>query len=244
MLTKTSFNKIFADTIIGGGFFEGDDYYRRYRDRYFNTLRYIERTSGLARGLRVLDVGSGQFACLLQELADAKPVILDVDDAIAEAVSAREIPFVCHSLAADSDPPLDRASFDVIIMAEVVEHLPTPPYQSLERLRPLLSADGSLFVTTPNVARPRNIAKLLVHGGFHQHWEVPDPPRPLGHVREYSLDETTWQCRRAGYTRVTGDLVQLSMGASSLGAKAWRYACAPLRLYPKLRDSIIVRAQP
>lgn len=47
--------------------------------------------------------------------------------------------------------PFAPGSFDLIVCADVVEHL-REPEAALARLRPLLRSDGRLLITTPNVA--------------------------------------------------------------------------------------------
>ena len=47
--------------------------------------------------------------------------------------------------------PLEPASFDVVLLGDVIEHL-RDPVAALARLRPLLRPGGRLVLSTPNVA--------------------------------------------------------------------------------------------
>jgi SAM-dependent methyltransferase len=47
------------------------------------------------------------------------------------------------------DAPFEPGSFDLIVMAEVIEHLPQPPAY-LRAAHRLLAPRGTLFLTTPN----------------------------------------------------------------------------------------------
>lgn len=105
----------------------------------------------VGRSVRVLDVGcsSGYLARKLVEQG-CSVVGIDVDERAAEA--ARE---VCEDvLVGDVETmalPFERASFDVVLCGDTIEHL-RDPRGFLERVQPLLRRDGRLVLTTPNVA--------------------------------------------------------------------------------------------
>jgi SAM-dependent methyltransferase len=100
---------------------------------------------------RVLDVGcsSGYLAERLQARG-AAVVGLEVDE--RAAAEARRF---CESVRVGDvetmDLPFEPASFDVILCGDLIEHL-RDPQAFLERVRPLLKADGRLVLSTPNVA--------------------------------------------------------------------------------------------
>jgi 2-polyprenyl-3-methyl-5-hydroxy-6-metoxy-1,4-benzoquinol methylase len=59
--------------------------------------------------------------------------------------------------------PYDGASFDVIVSAEVIEHLENPRFVAREMFR-LLRPGGALLLTTPNNESWRSLLSLLVRG--------------------------------------------------------------------------------
>lgn len=81
----------------------------------------------------------------------------------------------------------DLPKYDIIIMAEVLEHLYTSPLLVLGFLKSLLTKDGILIVQTPNaVAIHRRIKMLLGSNPFEQiRKEYINP----GHFREYTATE-------------------------------------------------------
>jgi len=99
----------------------------------------------------VLDVG-GSSGYLSSELAarGARVILVDLDEAaVSEArASGREAHPVDLSREA---PPLPPASVDLILCADVLEHLPDPA-AALRRLRPLLAPRGRLVASVPNGA--------------------------------------------------------------------------------------------
>lgn len=57
--------------------------------------------------------------------------------------------------------PFKDNFFDIIICTEVVEHLPQSPTHALREMHRVTNKNGSLLVTTPNIARSINRVKLL-----------------------------------------------------------------------------------
>jgi 2-polyprenyl-3-methyl-5-hydroxy-6-metoxy-1,4-benzoquinol methylase len=125
-----------------------DDLTRRYSPE--NRTRQQELLNALAgytQGRRLLDVGCGDGQ-LLQTAKDEGWDALGID--LSESAI-----LLCHrrELAASKtdffDGSLDEKRFDVIIMSELVEHVPSPQ-RFLKRAEELLAADGVLYLTTPN----------------------------------------------------------------------------------------------
>jgi hypothetical protein len=91
----------------------------------------------------------------------------------------------------------DLGPYDVIVFAEVVEHLYTAPDLVLAYLRQLLRAEGILILQTPNAAALRKRVKLLL--GLNPFERIrPDRSNP-GHFREYTLSELREILAHAGF---------------------------------------------
>jgi 2-polyprenyl-3-methyl-5-hydroxy-6-metoxy-1,4-benzoquinol methylase len=125
-----------------------EDVTRRYspenRTRQQELLKALE---GYTRGRRLLDVGCG----LGQLLETAKD---EGWDAVGIDLSETAI-LLCHrrGLSAFNTDffhgSLDEQRFDVIVMSELIEHVPSPQ-RFLKRAEELLEDDGVLYLTTPN----------------------------------------------------------------------------------------------
>ena len=100
---------------------------------------------------RVLEIGcsSGYLAKPLRERGNT---IVGVE---LDAEAAREAEQWCEQVIVGdleaTSLPLEAASFDVVLCGDVVEHL-RDPAGALARLRPLLKPDGTLVLSTPNIA--------------------------------------------------------------------------------------------
>ncbi len=89
----------------------------------------------------------------------------------------------------DSDFPYPDASFDLVVFAEILEHLLMDPVSVLLEIRRILTDDGKLILTTPNVARAENAFRLVDGSNIY------DPYSGYGpygrHNREYTMAELT-----------------------------------------------------
>ena len=57
------------------------------------------------------------------------------------------------------------ASLDVILCLDILEHL-VDPWQQVQKLTPLLAANGRLIISVPNIRNLKFIMKLLLSGDF------------------------------------------------------------------------------
>lgn len=86
---------------------------------------------------------------------------------------------------------------DIIIMAEVLEHLFTAPSLVLTYLEHQLNENGFLIIQTPNAAALKNRIRLMLgKNPFEMIRENADNP---GHFREYTFNELTIIAKRAGF---------------------------------------------
>jgi len=88
----------------------------------------------------------------------------------------------------ENDPfPYMISEFDVVIFAEIIEHLLNDPCKVIREIKRVLKPGGILIVTTPNVARLENVARLISGENIY------DPYSGYGpygrHNREYNRHE-------------------------------------------------------
>lgn len=101
----------------------------------------------------------------------------------------------------ETDPfPYPDDRFDVILFCEVVEHLTHDPVRVMNEIRRVLRPDGTLILTTPNVARLENVARFIAGANIY------DPYSGYGpygrHNREYNRHELSLLLRYTGFTVV------------------------------------------
>ena len=235
------FDELYDSRIVGGGFFETDEYYRREKERYWRSLELLCGL-GIAAPAKILEIGGGQLALLSKMLFGDDCTVADISQKYAAPFRSAGIELVTFNLM---DPGASKINdeFDVIILLEVIEHIPLPAHVVIESIKPLLKRQGLLFMTTPNLFRMRNLIRMLLGVEFLDRFTVPQPGQGLGHQLEYSANHLQWQLERAGMKVVK--LTHDSMGRTghSLKARVARRLLAPFELRPIWRNALVAAAR-
>lgn len=148
--------------------------------------------------------------------------------------------------------PFESNSFDLVVCTEVLEHLPQSPAHTIRQMYRVAKPGGSLLVTTPNIARSINRAKLLLGKSVAY---------PLSHVledtniyhrhnREYTLHELEtliehagWKITEASYF-VSYTPMRRRVRPDSPLLKLGKWANYFLMLaFPPLRDTLLILAE-
>jgi 2-polyprenyl-3-methyl-5-hydroxy-6-metoxy-1,4-benzoquinol methylase len=118
-----------------------------------------------------------------------------------------------------SDLPLDADAYDMIVMAEVIEHLYIAPTLVLPAFRRCLKAGGILLVTTPNgVALSTQVWMLSGRNPFEMLRENLDNP---GHFREYTRPEMLTLGTTAGFSSTLVDRQDVYRSNLPLRIMSW-----------------------
>lgn len=154
-----------------------------YRTDYFHL-------EGMNPG-RLLEIGCGNGDFLRAAAAAGWDALgIDFD---AEAVeAARHHPGVRASVGDLFQHAFPDASFDAIVMNNLIEHVPDP-LAEIRECRRLLRPGGRLVVITPNM-------DSMGHAVFGPDWRGLEPPR---HLHLFSVPTLRRAARTAGYRRVT-----------------------------------------
>lgn len=90
-----------------------------------------------------------------------------------------------------------EGQFDIVLFCEVIEHLAGDPLGALLRIKNKLRTGGTLILSTPNVNRLENIAKMMAGQNMY------DPISGYGvygrHNREYNKHELFLMLDHAGF---------------------------------------------
>ena len=90
----------------------------------------------------------------------------------------------------------DLPKYDIILFAEVIEHLHTSPLLVLKFLKTLLNEHGIIILQTPNAVALHR--KLQILAGKNPYGLISEDTAEPGHFREYTAAEISDYCRKAG----------------------------------------------
>ena len=136
-------------------------------------------------------------------------------DPVSGKGNTKQFSYEHFNVENDKFPYADE-SFDVVIFAEIIEHLLNDPCKVLREIKRVLKPNGTMILTTPNVARLENVARLIAGENIY------DPYSGYGpygrHNREYNRKELIALCKFEGF------LVNLDFTADVHENRAGAYA--------------------
>lgn len=238
---RADFDRVFKRDILGGAFAETADYYEPARERYWRSLELL-CDIGLTGAERVVEFGGGQMAILLARMFGMDCTVADINADYRGPIDRLGIPFAIGSIA-DEPAIAGGARFDLIVLLEVIEHIPEPPYVTLEKLKAILNPGGRVFMTTPNLFRLRNIARMIAGRDFLDEFQLAGPGKGLGHQMEYSAVHMAWQIRKAGFDVQAIRHDQLGATGFSTKARLARKLLSPLLLRDLWKEELVVMAR-
>lgn len=164
----------------------------------------------LAASGRVLDLGCiderhpERIATSLHarlKAANSEVVGADFDAAAIEAV--RKLGF--EVLAGDAQVDDFGGPYDLVLAAELIEHLDDPG-RMLDNVARHLAPGGRLALTTPNPFYVNQWAKVLKHGrpqvhAEHRAWFCPETMAALLRSRGFEVEDFVWLAASAGPLR-------------------------------------------
>jgi hypothetical protein len=183
---------------------ESEIFLHYHRRRYEFLLQELDRIVAKIRGelrndpLRILDVGPGfQTELLRKTLPEAIVNTLGFRDPRFEPRSQdKHFQFDLNDAQYDENWPKIEIH-DLVVMAEVLEHLYTSPVLVLNCVSTWLRNRGYLIIQTPNAcALHKRIRMLTGQNPYDMIRETRDNP---GHYREYTIRELVSIAGRTGF---------------------------------------------
>jgi SAM-dependent methyltransferase len=178
------------------------EYGATHRERFFELMNAALVLTRGRRAPRLLEIGPSEFTAMYgRMLPDLELVIADrpvpPDYVGFTEARCRASPGCADFMTVDLASTIDMdarlgasGAFDLIVMAEVLEHLPIHPVDVLARLIRLLAPAGSLYLTTPNFFAQAHIEQLArgenpcaVYPAGDENWDAHH------HYREYDAVE-------------------------------------------------------
>ena len=212
------------------------------KERYWRSLELLIALD-FPRPAKILEIGGGQLALLCKLLFDDDCTVGDISKRYIAPLQKAGVDHVVFNLLDPEAGAKIGGQFDVVILLEVIEHLPIPAHVAIERIKPLLTHRGVLFLTTPNLFRLRNLIRMALGIEFLDRFTVARPGQGLGHQLEYSADHLRWQLEQAGMLILMLTHDSLGRVGHSVKARVARTLLAPLDLRPIWRDTLVAAAR-
>jgi trans-aconitate methyltransferase len=206
--------------------------YGRYHARRFALLCDVVAEAAGAGAARILDVGPNlQTALLRERLPAARVDTLGFAHPLVPPRShERHVELDLNDAARDAFEGDER--YDLVVLAEVIEHLLVPPELVLGYLAGRLRPGGTLVVQTPNAVALHKRLRMLA--GISPFEPIRLSHENPGHVHEFTLPELDAAARRAGL-EPTGAITANYFGESRA------YAALGRVVPPSLRHGITAR---
>ena len=176
--------------------FPGEPYVGYQAPRFAMVLAMLGQYVG--KETRILDVGRTMLTGMIEALYDRPVDSLGFEPDASLDHGAHHFQFDLNDAQNRAKWRTDLPGYDIVLMAEVIEHLHTAPSLVLGFLQSLLRPGGVLIVQTPNaLAIGRRLSMVFGHHPFELIRENPTNP---GHFREYTIAELQRYGRQLGMT--------------------------------------------
>jgi len=175
------------------GFLEGASNIKRYLNIFSPSGSSGLISKMVPRKARVLDVGcgDGSLAEIIQEHCCAD--VFGIEPEITRVELARKRGIKVHHGFLDENSRRDFGEFEVVLFADVLEHVPNP-FQLIEYALCCLARNGSIVISVPNAAHWS--VRLMVLGGRFVYEEC--GIRDATHLRWFTRESLILFLRRAG----------------------------------------------
>jgi SAM-dependent methyltransferase len=165
-----------------------------HRPRFEFLMSLVE--DQLRSPARILDIGPSPFTSMLRASLPSPIDTLGLEPE-GSSPAGRHYHFNLNDTQHRDRWREDLGPYDLVVFAEVIEHLFTAPELVLAYVRSLLAPRGALILQTPNAASLRKRIKLAFGRNPFERIR-PDPSNP-GHFREYTARELAQILGQTGF---------------------------------------------
>jgi SAM-dependent methyltransferase len=212
------------------------DYLHYHARRYTYLMKWIDRLPGT----RILDIGPS-FQTMLMRSLYANSVVDTMgfrDERFAARTGEIHIDYDLNDSANPACWPVASEPYDLIVMAEVLEHVYTAARPVLQCVGSLLRPGGNLIIQTPNAVNlMRRYSTLL---GTNPHSMIREEKTNPGHFCEFTASELEEVVRSAGW-EVAQLRIENYFGPAGIRKRIYGALCAVLP--GELRDGITLIAR-
>jgi 2-polyprenyl-3-methyl-5-hydroxy-6-metoxy-1,4-benzoquinol methylase len=221
--------------------------------RFKKTLNLILPVLNTKESFKILDIGTG-FGILPYLILKVFPhhTILAVDVEMSKTIQKRLEYYGVETennikIAPGKRLPFNASEFDVVLLIEVLEHVIDDPRHVLKEVARILRHEGTLVLTTPNLASIYNRLRLLMGKQPQLYLNgLVSKKAPRGHFREWTMPELNYLLRdwfliqRSEFVDYTSKHGYLKLKNASF--LYYPYALV-VRVWPPFRNCIFIEAK-
>lgn len=144
------------------------NYENKTSDYYTNIRKDLVSMIEHKKDLKVLEVGAGfgeTLFYLKQQGIASEAIGLDIFEDMAKKDQYKNIDGFIFGNIEELELPQFNERFDVILLADVLEHL-IEPGLVLEKLKKYLKPNGEILVSMPNIRHYSAFVKIFIKGNF------------------------------------------------------------------------------
>ena len=236
------FDQIYDQYMLSSPFLEFPDYNLIARERYWHSLKWLCKI-GLYKHEQVIKFGRGQFALIIAKMFGMNCKVADISSGYRQPKDDAGLNFVVGDLTKYLHVQKKHFNYYVVIIFEVITHIPESAYVLFNRLKNIFKKSGKIYLTIPNLFRIRNVFRMILGNNYLDRFMLPLREVGLGHPLEYSANHLKWKFQNAGLevTHITEDM--LGTTSHSVKARFARAVLSPLYLRKRWREKLVAMAQ-
>ncbi len=165
--------------------FPDDAYLRYHAPRYSILLHLI--SENYKKGERILDIGRSRLTDIISDSLKVSVDTLGFPPDSDNKTFGKHYQFDLNNCQSVQSWRKDIEPYDLIIFAEVIEHLYTSPNLVLSFINSITSQGGRVFLQTPNAVALHKRLKMLI--GVNPYERIRESNQNPGHFREYTKKE-------------------------------------------------------
>lgn len=181
-----------------------ENYFKHSKVRYKTELNFF--TSELSKSSQILEIGvlPCQMNYILKSLDFNVEGVDLFPDRMNDFIHRNRLKVTKVDI--EKEPlPYEDNSFDIVLLAEVFEHLRINPINTLKDIFRVLNPNGVLFLATPNFYSLKNILSILKGKGYgnpYLEYNKLNTIGHMGHVREYSMNQVNDFLKETGFKTI------------------------------------------
>lgn len=215
---------------------------RRAKFLVSEVMKYIRNTK--FNELQIIDLGSGRGLVeryILKNLGYEKHLLIACIDLNIRLLTNSWIGGECERILAFLPwIPIRKKSASIVIMSEVIEHIPRRLiFALLKRVYEILSSNGLLLITTPNTSNYTSKIKALITKKF----DLANDPQ---HLHNFNFKTLKRILEQAGFI-VKREHFDIIMDADGILSKfalriPYRIRKVLLRILPEMDKLVVIKA--